>query len=154
MSFLDHHGAKSLLLAAWLAMCAGTAAAADPSPVGLWRTVDDRTGQQAGLIEIRQSGDELEGRIVDYAAQADDPSAPACRSCSSASKAKLVPGLTILRGFRRDGDVWDGGTILDPRSGFVYRCELRVTDGGRKLLLRGYLLIRLLGRTTTWERAE
>lgn len=51
-------------------------------------------------------------------------------------------------------DQYIGGDILDPRTGGVYRCKFQLTDGGRKLLIRGYLLIPLLGRSQTWVRVD
>jgi uncharacterized protein (DUF2147 family) len=62
--------------------------------------------------------------------------------------------MDIIRGLHADGDGWAGGTILDPESGKVYRCSLSLRDGGKKLAVRGYLGIALLGRTQVWERAE
>jgi len=59
-------------------------------------------------------------------------------------------GLTIITGLHREGDHWGGGQILDPKNGSVYRCRIRAIDSGRKLELRGYLGISLLGRTQTW----
>jgi uncharacterized protein (DUF2147 family) len=64
----------------------------------------------------------------------------------------LILGLEILRGLHPAGDAtWDGGTIYDPATGRTYRCAASL-DGPDRLLLRGYVGIRLLGRTTTWLR--
>jgi uncharacterized protein (DUF2147 family) len=65
-----------------------------------------------------------------------------------------MKGLLILSGVRRNGDVWSGGEILDPDIGKVYRAKLRLADGGKKLLVRGYIGFSLLGRTETWIRME
>lgn len=133
---------------------AAAAIAAPPSPVGLWRTFDDRSGRESGLIEITENGGELVGRIVKIIPQPGDPADPVCKKCDGPEKNQKVLGMMILKGFRPDGDEWDGGTILDPRSGNVYSSELRIDDGGRKLLVRGYIGISLLGRTQTWVRGE
>ena len=50
--------------------------------------------------------------------------------------------------------MWDGGTVLDPRTGTVYNAEIRLDDGGRLLKLRGYLGFSLFGETVTWIRSE
>ena len=52
---------------------------------------------------------------------------------------------------RRD-DEYAGGEILDPETGSVYRCRFRLQDGGRKLLVRGFAGVALLGRTQVWIR--
>lgn len=149
--FNHRYAVRVLFVAGWLQLLAGASAADESTPVGFWRTVDDKTGEQAGLIEITQMGDELEGHIVNIIPPPGDPD---CRTCDSALQGRRLIGKTILKGFKRDGDVWDGGTITDPRTGFVYSSELRLVDDGKKLLLRGYLFIPLLGRTTVWLRAE
>jgi uncharacterized protein (DUF2147 family) len=128
--------------------------AADLSPVGRWRTIDDKTGEQTGVVDIVQSGDELTGRVVKIIPKPGDPADPVCKKCDGPEKDQRILGMMILKGFKRDGDEWDGGTILDPRSGNVYSSELRLDDDGKKLLVRGYIGISLLGRTATWIRDE
>lgn len=46
----------------------------------------------------------------------------------------------------------DGGFLYDPRSGHTYRGSM--TAIGDTLKLRGYIGIRLFGRTETWTRAH
>ena len=60
--------------------------------------------------------------------------------------------MTVKLPGSRDGDAWGGGSIVDPATGRTYKGTLRVADGGRKLEVRGYLGISLLGRTQTWTR--
>jgi uncharacterized protein (DUF2147 family) len=145
---------RILAAAAALVMTAWDAQGADSSPVGRWRTFSDKTGALTGIVEINDSGGVLTGRIVKIFPEPGDPANPVCKKCDGPEKDQPVVGMTILKGFRRDGDEWDGGTILDPRSGYVYNSELRVDDNGRKLDVRGYIGISILGRTTTWLRDE
>jgi uncharacterized protein (DUF2147 family) len=63
-------------------------------------------------------------------------------------------GLDILTGLRADGDEWTGGEILDPDTGKVYKAKIKLTDGGKKLVLRGFIGFSLIGRSQTWVRAE
>ena len=39
------------------------------------------------------------------------------------------------------------GEILDPDTGWTYRCRMTLKDGGQKLLVRGFLGMALFGRT-------
>lgn len=144
----------SLAVLASVAMIMTNATATENSPLGRWRTIDDETGAQSGLVEITQIGNELTGRIVKIIPRAGDPADPVCKKCDGPEKNQRVLGMTILKGFKRDGDEWDGGTILDPRSGNVYSSELRLDDAGNKLFVRGYIGISLIGRTTIWQRDE
>jgi uncharacterized protein (DUF2147 family) len=60
--------------------------------------------------------------------------------------------MEILRHMRPDGDEWSGGEILDPESGKTYRARMKLIDGGRRLVIRGYIGLPLFGRSQTWVR--
>ncbi|MGZ5247937.1 MAG: DUF2147 domain-containing protein [Flavitalea sp.] len=62
-----------------------------------------------------------------------------------------IVGLMILKGFEKDGNTYDDGTIYDPENGKTYDCK--ITYKGKTLSIRGYVGISIFGRTTVWERA-
>ena len=45
-----------------------------------------------------------------------------------------------------------GGKIMDPKNGETYKCYIEVEEGGKKLKVRGYIGISLLGRTQYWHK--
>jgi uncharacterized protein (DUF2147 family) len=136
-----------------LLLSSAAALAADPAPpLGLWKTIDDTTGQPHGLVELYMEGDELRGRIVDTFPAPGEPSDPVCVKCGGERKDQPVKGMVFLWGLTRDGDQWRGGEILDPANGEVYDAKLKVIDGGDKLEVRGFLGLSLLGRTQIWLR--
>jgi uncharacterized protein (DUF2147 family) len=144
----------------WLAgACAALAGSAPPlaradamqTPAGLWRTFDDRTGKERGTVRIWDEQGALYGVIVSSLDPAD--ATKVCVPCKDDRKDRPVIGLNIIRGLRRDGDQWSGGEILDPETGSVYRCSMRLKDDGRTLVVRGYIGISLIGRSQTWRRA-
>jgi len=64
-------------------------------------------------------------------------------------------GLTIMRGVKLQSDgLWDGGEILDPFHGKTYKLRLQLLEGGRKLEVRGYLGMPMMGQSQFWIRAE
>jgi uncharacterized protein (DUF2147 family) len=65
-------------------------------------------------------------------------------------------GLEVLRGVKKgsEDNTWDGGTILDAAEGKIYKVRLQPVDGGKKLEVRGYVGMPMLGRTQTWIRVE
>lgn len=145
---------RHALAAVLLCAAAGLApiAAAQDSPVGRWRTIDDATGKPRSVVAIADEGDTLSGRIESLVrAPGEDPD-PACDKCSGPRKGQPIRGMRILWDVRRNGAQWDGGRILDPESGKVYSVKLRLLDGGRRLEVRGYLGFSLLGRTQVWTR--
>lgn len=122
------------------------------SPAGRWRTFDDKTGKERGLMVIEEHGGELTGRIGGIL----DPveAARMCEKCTDARRGQPVLGMTVMTGMRQDGNKWDGGEILDPETGSTYHCTIRVEDGGAKLNVRGYIGLPLFGRSQTWVRAH
>lgn len=126
-------------------------ASADPdSPVGLWKNIDDRTGEAKALIRIEEVGGELRGVIeqVLTPGRAD----AVCEQCEGQLRGRPIRGMQILEGLRKADDWWEGGTILDPNNGKSYRSQLRTIEGGTRLEVRGYIGMPILGRTQTWVR--
>jgi uncharacterized protein (DUF2147 family) len=133
-------------------LCAGRVFAADPlDPVGLWKTIDDKTGRPKALVRIFERNGELFGKVE---AGLDGHKERVCDLCKDERKNQLVGGMEVIRHMKKSGDEYVGGDILDPDTGRVYRCKLRVEDGGKKLDVRGFLGFSLLGRTQTWIRKE
>ena len=131
------------------------AAPASPtSPVGKWKTVDDDTGRVESIVEITEKDGKLSGRIEKLMIIPGDDPDPKCDKCEGEKKDKPITGMTIIWGLTRDGDEWNGGTVLDPDKGKLYRCYIKLLDAGRRLKIRGYIGISLLGRTQYWLRAE
>ncbi|GIS08327.1 MAG: hypothetical protein CM15mP112_04390 [Flavobacteriales bacterium] len=63
-------------------------------------------------------------------------------------------GMVMMTNFAYQKDnVWDGGTLYDPKTGKTYSGMITLKD--KNILdLRGYVGIALLGRTSTWTRAK
>ena len=131
----------------------GSAALAQATPVGLWRNIDDKTGEAKAEIRITESGGLVSGRIEKRLAKDAKPDA-VCEECKDDRKGKPMDGLEIIRGARKaaDKDVWEGGKILDPENGREYTLRLTPQEGGRKLDVRGS--IGPFGRTQTWVRVQ
>jgi len=122
------------------------------SPVGIWQTIDDHTGQPKALVQITEQADgSLSGKVIKGLEANDDPTRR-CIACTDARKNQLMLGMTIIDGVKQDGTNWDGGHILDPENGKIYRCTMHVEDAGKTLVVRGYIGFPLLGRSQTWHR--
>jgi uncharacterized protein (DUF2147 family) len=128
--------------------------AQDASPVGLWKTIDDQSGKPKSLIRITESNGELRGKIEKLFRGPDEDPNPKCDKCEDTRKDQPIIGMTILTGMKPDGDGYDGGRILDPANGKIYKSKMSLADGGKKLDVRGYIGMPLFGRTQTWLREE
>lgn len=126
-------------------------AGAVDSPSGLWLAVDD-LGKPTGYIRITEQNGVLRG-VVERGLPTDTQE-KFCTACKDQRKNQRLRGMEIISGLRRNGDVYDGGEILEPFSGKVYNATLTLLDNGAKLQVRGYLGISLFGRTQVWLREE
>ena len=131
-----------------------TAALAQATPVGLWKTIDDETKKEKSLVRITDNAGVLTGKIEKLTDPAKQEAK--CDKCTDARKDQKILGMTIIEGVKKaaNADYWDGGTILDPNKGEVYKVRMTPADGGNKLEVRGYVGMPLLGRTQTWIRVE
>ncbi|MDB5920335.1 MAG: hypothetical protein JWR40_4569 [Massilia sp.] len=143
------------LMFALAAMLAGPSARADESsPVGLWKNIDDVSGKPKALIRISDNKGELEGRIEKLFRPADQDQNPKCNLCEGANKDQPVIGMLFMSGLKKSGDEYTGGQILDPDNGKVYKSKLTLVEGGKKVNVRGYIGVPMLGRSQVWVRQE
>ncbi len=145
---------RSLFVAALLAGSALSAFAQATTPAGVWKTIDDDTKKEKSLVRIVEANGVYTGK-VEKLLDPDAPKDPVCKDCSDDRKDKPILGLTIIKNVKQgldDKTVFDGGEILDPNNGKVYRLRLKPVDGGKKLEVRGY--IGPFFRNQTWLRVE
>lgn len=135
-------------------LLASGAIAQTAGPVGLWKTIDDASGKPKSLVRISEANGELSGKIEKLFRAAGEEQNPVCDKCEGAKKDQPLIGMTILEGLKPDGADYSGGTVLDPKNGKIYKSKLTLVDDGKKLNLRGYIGMPLLGRTQTWVREE
>jgi uncharacterized protein (DUF2147 family) len=140
------------LFALFFIASASAQAFAQMTPVGLWRTIDDKTGQPKAEIRITaKANGELSGVIEKALIVSNEPN---CDQCTDDRKGKPKLGMEIIRGVKKaDGkDVWEGGKILDPENGSSYNARLTPIEDGKKLEMRGS--VAFIGRTQTWVRIQ
>ena len=131
---------------------ASTVTFAQMTPEGLWRNVDDKTGEAKAEIRIAATpAGALNGRIEKSLTQGSEP---ICTLCTDDRKDKPKVGMEIIRGAKKaeSGAVWEGGKILDPENGKEYTLRLSPIEEGKKLQVRGY--IGPFYRTQVWTRIE
>lgn len=116
---------------------------------GKWKTIDDETKQAKSIVEIYKKGDQYYGKVSQLLIK---PANPNCVDCKDDRKNKPILGMEIIRGLKKEGDEFTGGTITDPKTGKTYKCTIK--REGDKLNVRGYLGFSLLGRTQTWQKVN
>ena len=138
------------LFRAFAALCffAVAAPAFAQSPVGCWATIDDEDGTVKSYVKIYQEGNALVGDIVRLTVNNGR-----CQDCADRYNGRVLRNERIMSGFRRDGARYEGGSIVDPKSGRTYSAVMNLVDGNSdRLYLRGYIGVKALGRSQTWRR--
>ena len=116
---------------------------------GKWKTVDDETGMESGIVEIYEKAGKVYGRIIEILEK--EKKHFKCEMCEGEDKNKPVLGLVIIKGLKKKGDFYEGGKVTDPKNGKSYHCKMSL-EGKDKLIVRGYIGISLFGRSQTWFR--
>jgi uncharacterized protein (DUF2147 family) len=121
------------------------------SILGKWTTIDDETNIEKSVVEIYESGGKIYGKVIEIK-EAEHRNRK-CTNCTGSDKDKPILGLMIIKKLSKDNDIYNGGTITDPKNGKIYRCKIYL-EGNDKLIVRGYIGISLFGRSQTWIRKK
>lgn len=121
------------------------------TPVGLWQAFNDQ-GKPTGYIRILEQDGRLRG-VVERGLPTDSED-KRCTACKDQRKNQRMLGMEILWNLHKESDEYQGGEILDPFSGNIYRAKLSLLENGTKMKVRGYVGLSLFGRTQIWLREE
>lgn len=119
--------------------------------LGKWKTIDDDTGAAKSIVEIYESNGKIYGKVLQILEKGKEDKV--CEECKGDKKNKPIKGMVIIDGLTKNDDEWDGGKILDPKSGKEYKCVISL-ENENKLKVRGYVGFSLLGRTQYWTRIK
>ena len=142
---------RKIILAGVLATVAFSANAQNAaSPVGKWKTLDDKTGKVMTVTEIYQAKNgSLAAKIVENVGLA-----ATCADCSGEHKGKPIVGMVTLWNLKANKDgTWGGGNGYKPSEDTSFKAKtVKLADGGNKLEITGCKSI--FCRTATWVRAD
>ena len=141
-------------LAAFVLVAGGMSTAlAQMTPVGVWRSIDEKEGTPKAEVRITETNGVVTGKVQALLRKGADPN-QLCTECKDELKDKPMVGMTLISNVKKaEGkDVWEGGKILDPENGKTYTVRLTPVDDGKKLEVRGS--IGPFWRTQTWIRVN
>lgn len=131
--------------------CVAARAQSPDAITGTWWNAE-----KTSKIKVYEQNGRYYGKITHLETPNDPTGKPRTDTKNPNDKLKSRPlkGLMILQGLEYQGDgEYEDGEIYDPKSGKTYSCNAKLV-GKNKLDLRGYVGFSLIGRTSTWTRAE
>ena len=113
---------------------------------GKWKTIDDETGKAKSIVEIWKKTDgKYYGKINQLLLKPENNN---CVKCSDDRKNKPLVGLEIIRGLKKDGNEFTGGTITNPKDGKSYKTA--IVREGNTLKVKA-LIMGIAVKTQTWH---
>jgi uncharacterized protein (DUF2147 family) len=120
------------------------------SPVGVWKTIDDETGEAKSHVEIYEKNGKYYGKVIQLLQKPNDT---LCDVCPGDKKDKKIVGMEVLWDLKPYRDYWSYGQVLDPENGKIYKCSIWLEEND-KITIRGYIGVSLVGRNQEWHRVK
>ena len=115
---------------------------------GVWRTVDDKTGESKSHIQLYVANGKMYGKILKTLRK---NAATICEKCPGERKNQPIVGMIVVENMLMKDNYWQNGSILYPEKGKWYTCKMWLKSGDPNMLeVRGY--IGPFFRTQTWYR--
>lgn len=120
--------------------------------VGKWKTIDDNDGSVKSIVYVfKATNGKYYGKIEKLM---KDPE-KLCSECEGANKNQPILGMLIINNLEEKDGALTGGTILDPKNGKVYKCNISIDKKTDNLNVRGSLdRGGFIGRSQTWIRVK
>lgn len=122
--------------------------AAQQTIAGNWVTWDQETNSAGSVIQIYEQDEHYFGKIVKTA----NPD-KRCTECTGERHNQPMLGLIMIRdvdGVPQNGQ-YQGGLILNPRTGKEYNCTLWVANNGERLKVK--VSKGIFSKTEVWAKA-
>lgn len=111
--------------------------------------------EKDGKVEIYKQGDKYFGKLVWLKTPNNEDGTPKLdkENPDDEMKKRELQGIVLLTDFTYDDEEWEDGEIYDPKSGKTYSCYMEFEDNG-SLMIKGYIGVKWVGKTTYWTKAE
>lgn len=138
---------RLIALLTFLVPSALTAAA---SPYGLWLTE-----KKGVIVDVYSCGDALCGRTVWLKKMKfkDGRDRLDRKNPDAALRSRHWCGIEVIKDVKPvSATEWEGGDIYDPKTGETFSFDME--QKGDRMKVRGYLGVKMLGKSETWTRTD
>jgi len=130
---------------------------------GLWKSIDEK-GAVTAAWKIYQTDGKLFGEIITVPGQSDSTIAKDCKGTypgfpvqGDISKMTVIQTPFIFNLKMKATGQWEGGNIIDPKDGKLYKCKIVFRPADSKKFKKDTLEMRGeiglgIGRSQFWER--
>ncbi|MCR4579091.1 MAG: DUF2147 domain-containing protein [Treponema sp.] len=129
---------KIIALLGSLLVFASAIFAADPA-VGLWKSIDDKSGEVTAIWRIYEENGKLFGTIAATTSDPQDVIATACKKsyknfpiAGNVNEMRTVGTPWIFNMEKESEGNWKDGNIIDPSNGKMYGCVIKYLNKGDK----------------------
>lgn len=119
--------------------------------VGTWLN-----GTKKGHVQIYKQGTKYFGKLAFLTEPNDAAGKPKLdgKNPDAKLRSRALLNLNIMNDFVFDGDnQWEDGKIYNPEDGKTYSCYMKLSTPNT-LIVRGYVGIKMLGKSQTWTRIK
>lgn len=154
---------RSSLMAGLLVLTSMSYAVENPDNIlGYWRVMDDRSGFAKAIARFSKNEDgTYVGVIMRTIPRPDYTPIEVCQKCPAPFTNRKVVGMPIVwfketNSNKPNERGWDyvRGHAIDPIQGKIYQGKARLSPDQRRLVMRGYVGVSMLGRSQIWIREE
>lgn len=146
---------KIILISLTLLMALTISLSAASPIIGLWKNVDDKSGELRALINIYSSNGKIYGKIIasyENGVITETMNSPVHKSMNLPGT-PFINGLDIIYDMTDGGNKWKG-SICDPEPGKFYDCDIWWDTKKNVLVVQGKLRRTILGRKQFWLKAS
>ena len=145
---------KNILIG--VSLFSSSIAYASDTMLGLWRSIDDKTGFSKSIVEIKKESDgTYSGTIVEVSPRPGYTPQAKCVKCPAPYTNQRIVGMKIIKDMQVNPKKpleLQGGTVIDPLIGKVYKSHIKINPAGNRLTVRGFIGVSAIGRSQTWLR--
>lgn len=131
--------------------------------LGAYQTYDDKTGNKKALVKVsydKKTGTYF-GRIKKITPAPGYKPKTHCQNCPKPFTGQKIEGMLLFWNLKPVNDSageftgeYDGGYIIDPLNGKIYKIRAAKSATGRVFKFRAYVGISAIGRTQSWVKID